>query len=422
MFPTTATLGTAARLALALAIAVAGALAATTSASAASPPIAIAPSGCALQCITKALVTTTASQATVEIETTVPAKVVVTARRLSSTGGLVAGPPDASVSGFLFLKSRTVYLRDLQPKTVYRIVVSATDTSGRTASQVGTFETRPVETTMEPPVGGYSSGVGCSQKCITKAVPLAVGPTAATFEVATNTPAKITVIVSRNGGIASIATSAYTKSFTHAASPLYSGTTYDLFIRATDANGHTEHHHFTFKTVERKARVTLWRVKVLDDGDSGRAKGELRFNYWFDKKFVSGTGFHKWSSGDSFYVKASGTTRPGLTRVIPVNGPNPKLDVRVHALECDGPVFMKNCVEEATPPGYVPAGGGDCGGDDCATAGGSFALSSLLAHGALPGNYGTSLPSGHDAYLVFETTQYHVKFRVYAYVDFFFDH
>ena len=55
-------------------------------------------------------------------------------------------------------------------------------------------------------------------------------------------------------------------------------------------------------------------------------------------------------------------------------------------------------------------------------AGGSFALSSLLAHGALPGNYGTSLPSGHDAYLVFETTQYHVKFRVYAYVDFFFDH
>jgi hypothetical protein len=230
------------------------------------------------------------------------------------------------------------------------------------------------------------------------------------------------VIVSRNGSIASIATSAYTKSFTHAASPLSPGTTYDLFLRATDANGHTEHHHFTFKTVERKARVTLWRIKVLDDGDSGSARGELAFGYWLDKKPAGATGFRKLSSGDSFYVTANGTTRPGLTRVIPANGPNPSLDIRVHAHECDGPVFMKNCVQEAQPAGWYPSGGGDCGGDDCATAGGPFAVSALLSHGALPGNFGTSLPSGHDAYLVFETTQYHVKLRVYAYVDFFFDH
>jgi hypothetical protein len=230
------------------------------------------------------------------------------------------------------------------------------------------------------------------------------------------------VIVSRNGSIASIATSAYTKSFTHAASPLSPGTTYDLFLRATDANGHTEHHHFTFKTVERKARVTLWRIKVLDDGDSGSARGELTFSYWLDKKPAGATGFRKLSSGDSFYVTANGTTRPGLTRVIPANGPNPSLDIRVHAQECDGPVFMKNCAQEALPADWVPAGGGDCGGDDCATAGGPFAVSALLSHGALPGNYGTSLPSGHDAYLVFETTQYHVKFRVYAYVDFFYEH
>jgi hypothetical protein len=423
MFPArTARVGIVTRIAATLVALVAGAFAAATSAAATSPPIAVAPSGCALQCITKALVTTTATLATVEIETRVPAKVVVTARRLSNTGGLVAGPPDASVPGFLFLKSRTVFLRELEPKTTYRIVVSATDTAGRTESRTGTFETRPVETTLEPPAGGYSSGVGCSQKCITKAVPVAVGPTAATFQIATNTSAKITVIVSRNGSIASIVTSAYTKSFTHAASPLYPGTTYDLFVRATDANGHTEHHHFTFKTVERKARVTLWKIKVLGDGDSGSVSGELAFNYWLDKKTAGGTGFHKRSSGDSFYVNAEGTTRPGLTRVIPVNGPNPQLDIRVHALECDGHVFMKNCAQEARPAGWVPSGGGDCGDDDCATAGGPFALNSLLAHGALPGNYGTSLPAGHDAYLVFETTQYHVKFRVYAYVDFFFDH
>jgi hypothetical protein len=315
-----------------------------------------------------------------------------------------------------------VYLRDLEPKTTYRITVSATDTSGRTSTRSGTFQTRAIETAIDPPVGGFTSGAGCSQKCITKAVPVAIGPTAAVFEVATNTQARITVIVSRNGSIASIATSAYTKRFSHTASPLSPGTKYDLFIRATDANAHTEHHHFTFKTVERKARVTLWKIKVIDDGDSGRARGELKFGYWLDKQVVGGTGFHKRSSGDSFHITDAGTSRPGLTRVLPFNGPSPQLDIRVHAQECDGPVFMKNCVVEAVPPGWYPSGGGDCSGDDCATAGGSFALSALLAHGALPGNYGTSLPSGHDAYLVFETTQYHVKFRVYAYVDFFFDY
>jgi hypothetical protein len=403
-----------------LAAAVAGALGVTHSASATTPPIYAVSGGCAIQCIEKALVSTTASTARVDIGTSVPTKVAVTARRVSSTGGLVAAPPDAAVSGMLFLKSRTVVLRDLQPKTAYRIVVSATDIAGRRASRTGSFETRPVETAMEPPVGGYSSGVGCSQKCITKAVPVAVGPTAALFEVATSTQAKITMIVSRGGSIASIATSPYATSFRHAASPLYPGTTYDLFIRATDANGHTEHHHFTFKTVERKVRVTLWKVKVIDDGDAGSVKGELSFSYWLDKKAVRWTGFHKRSSGDSFHITDSGTTRPGLTRVLPLNGPNPKLDIRVRAVECDGAVLMKNCVNEVMPPGWYPSGGGDCSGDDCATAGGSFALSALLAHGALPASYGTSLPSGHDAYLVFETTQHHVKFRVYAFVDFFY--
>ena len=357
--------------------------------------------------------------ATVEIGTTVPAKVVVTARRLSSTGSPVAGPPDASVSGSLFLSSRTVFLRDLQPKTVYWIGVAATDASGHIAVRSGTFETKPAQTTMEPAVGGLASNVGCSQKCITKAVPFAIGPTSAAFEIATSTPARITVIVSRNGQIASSVTSEYTTSFKHAAGFLYPGTTYDLFLRATDANGQTEHHHFTFKTVERHARVTLWRVKVINDGDKGSARGEMFFSYRIGGKHAGGDhGFHKRSSGDSFSVRDEGTTRPGLTRVVPVNGPNPKLDVRVYAQECDGHTFMSYCAVESTFGDGPSWGGGSCGDDDCASAGGAFGLSALLSQNALPVSYGSSLPAGHDAYLVFETTQYHVKFRVYAFVDF----
>ena len=49
----------------------------------------------------------------------------------------------------------------------------------------------------------------------------------------------------------------------------------------------------------------------------------------------------------------------------------------------------------------------------------AFDLPSLLdPKGALPGNYGTDLPAGHDGYLIWENTSYDLKFRVYATVDF----
>lgn len=113
-------------------------------------------------------------------------------------------------------------------------------------------------------------------------MPVQIGPTAALFEVKTSTPAKITVIASLagTGSIASIGTSRLTTSWRHAASPLTPGTKYDLQIRATDANGHTELRTFAFTTVERRAQVTFWKVQVIDDGDRGIAKGELSFSYY----------------------------------------------------------------------------------------------------------------------------------------------
>ena len=72
---------------------------------------------------------------------------------------------------------------------------------------------------------------------------------------------------------------------------------------------------------------------------------------------------------------------------------------------CD--VATKNCVSEVIDG--APSGGNGSG----ATAGGLFGLSALVPQAALPGNYGTTMPTGHDAYVVFETTQYGVKFRVF---------
>jgi hypothetical protein len=400
------------RLLLAFAAALVAALATTTQAAPASGPTEGAAGGCALQCIEKALVTTTPGSAKVEIVTSVPARVVVTVRRFA------AANPAGSATGPMLRTERTLFVHGLDAKTTYRITVAATDAAGQTTTRTGMFETRAVETAVEPAVGGLSAGLGCSAKCITKAVPVQIGPTAALFDIQTNTPAKITVITSLGGSIASIATSPLTTSYRHAASPLSPGTSYDLQVRATDADGRTELHQFAFKTVPRKAKVTFWKIHLIEDGDRGIDRGELNFSYWLGRAAIPGElGFHKRSSGDVFNVNARGTSRAGLTGEILANGSSPELDIRVRAEECDGHVNIKNCVQEVPDQGWYPTGGGANSG----TAGGAFKLSSLVAQNALPAGYGTQLPAGHDAYLVFATTSHGVKFRVYAYVDYVFD-
>jgi hypothetical protein len=410
------TTGRGARLRLALAAVIAAALCGPLSASAVEGPTGEgAAGGCALQCIEKALVTPTTSGASVEIVTSVRTRVVVTARALTNIGGLVAAQPDASFSTFLFRTERTVPLRGLEPATSYRITVSATDMSGRTNTRTGTFETRAVETAVDTPVGGFSAGLGCSAKCITKAVPVHVGPTAALFDVETNTPAKITMITSIGGSIASIATSpTLTTGYRHAASPLVPGTRYDLQVRATDADGRSEVHQFAFTTAPRKVAVTLWKVQLIDDGDKGKYdRGELKFDYWLGgKRLAWDKDWVKRNSGDVFPVRANGTSRQGLTATLLANGASPKLDIRVYAEECDGYINLDKCTEE-----LYPEDGPTGGNDHTATAGGGFGLKALVSRGALPGNYGTLLPAGHDAYLVFETTKYGIKFRVFGFAD-----
>ena len=395
-------------------------------AAAAGGPSLTAGTGCSVQCIRTAAVKPTASSAKVEIRTSVRTRVVLTARRLSVTGGLVAGPPDASASLQLLRKNRTVFLLGLKPKTSYRIFLSATDADGHTDSRSGTFKTRAVATNVQPGAGNLSSGLGCSVQCIQKAVPVAIGPTAAVFEFATDTPARMQLVVSRdaagNDVVSSSSSVGYVTTWTGGASALAPGTKYFLTIRATDSSGRTNLRSWSFQTDEQQVRVTLWKIKVIDDGDKGRARGEVQFTYWAGGQWVGGeSDFHKRRSGDVVTVHALGTTRPGLTIVLPANGDAPTIDLRVHGEECDGPALMSNCDAEAREPEWVPTGGGDnAGGDDFAVAGGLLPLSSLLTAGALPPNFGMSMPEGHDGYFAFETTQHHLKFRVYAYLDVFY--
>ena len=128
------------------------ALAAGT-ASADGGPIISAGTGCAVQCITKAVVTPTSTTATVELETTVPARLTVSITKQATgttTGGLTAQLTKTDHI-WAFARHPKASFDGLEPDTTYAIVVKATDLKQQTASQKGTFKTLPVKT--QGPVG-----------------------------------------------------------------------------------------------------------------------------------------------------------------------------------------------------------------------------------------------------------------------------
>jgi hypothetical protein len=183
------------------------------------------------------------------------------------------------------------------------------------------------------------------------------------------------------------------------------GRTYHVSVRATDREGRTSIRRGTFRTVSASVLVTIQKVKILDDGDRGIAKGELYFRFRADGEQRYSSGHHKLGSGAVFTPRMPGTSRPGILFRFSADG-DAKADVSVAVEECDGYVFMKNCVVELHPNGQW------------AKAGGTFDVSDLLSP-ALPGWYGTGIaePAGHDGYFVFGTTGGSVKFLVLATVD-----
>ena len=105
--------------------------------------------GCVVQCVKKAAVSTTASSAKVELETTV--LTVVTVWVAKQVTGNPPGTLAASQAKVVKLylptgTTRTASFDGLEPDTTYAIGVKATDVHGKSSTRTGTFKTLPVKT------------------------------------------------------------------------------------------------------------------------------------------------------------------------------------------------------------------------------------------------------------------------------------
>jgi hypothetical protein len=400
------------------AIAAALALAAGTARADDGPQI-TAGNGCAVQCVKQAIVTPTAGSAKVQVETTVTAYVTVSVKKQSSggsTGSLTTSQEQVAHVAVPGGHMRTVVFSGLEPDTVYAIAVKARDLQGQSSTRTGTFKTLPVKTNGIGGPNTIDSGAGCSVQCITTALFTQAPPNGsiANVDLKTATDAQIKIIVTREYSVVSEQTSpGFGRAWKTQVGGLLPGTNYGVVVRATDRQGRVAERHGSFRTVSATALVTIQKIKIVNDGDKGKAKGELFFRYFFAGKEWASNGFFKLRSGQVVSAKASGTSRPGVIHRFPANG-DATLQVGVSAEECDGVIF-KNCT--------VEAGGSDLWDSvhlsgQHTKVGGTFRLADILS-GSLPGWFGTGVaqPAGHDGYFIFGPANDYVKIQVLATVD-----
>ena len=370
-------------------------------------PVLTAGTGCAVACIQSAVVTPTASSASVEIRTTVPASVTVKVSKLDAQLGLATGPAPKDIVVAPFQTIRTVLVPGLEPKTTYRIVVSARDLQGRVQTRSGTFATREVKVAIDPAAGGLSAGLGCRADCIERGTLTsdAAVPGRARLELRSTVPATFQVTFAAQGASHQLVHSTGSRKTQHAATidGLLTGTTYAVSVKATDAAGQAFVEQGTYRTRSARALVTFHKVVILADGDKGANRGEISLGYYADGENVRYSGYARYGSGDTVVPKMPGTSRPGVWKSVSIDRQS-GLELFVGGVECDGSI-LSNCMTEAGSPwphvarttidlreAFVPTGG-------------------------LPPGYGTGLPAGHDAYAVFETGSGELRFRVYATVD-----
>jgi hypothetical protein len=304
--------------------------------------------------------------------------------------------------------TRTASFDGLEPDTDYAIGVKATDVHGKSSTRTGTFKTLPVKTNGLGGPDTLDSGAGCSVQCIEQALFTQAPPdgSVADADLKTAAEAQIRIVVTREYSVVSEQTSpGFVRAWKTKIGGLLPGTTYGVTVRATDREGRVAQRQGSFKTVPATALVTVQKIKIVNDGDKGKAKGELYFRYFFAGHERGNYGFRKLRSGQVIDAKLAGTSRPGVFYRFPANG-DATLDVHASAEECDGPVYMKNCKVEPELGGQYTY------------VGGKFRLADILA-GSLPGWYGTgvSQPAGHDGYFAFGPGSKYVKILVLATVD-----
>ena len=389
--------------------------------------------GCAVQCITKVSVHATAGTALIGLGTTVPADLTVSIRKQvpgTATDGLAA--PAWKVA-HLQHPDWIAYFSDLEPGRTYDIVVKATDLQGQSSTKQGTFTTRAVETSgLVHPVTTLGDGPSpCAARCITEARFWQTPPDGSVehADLRTSTSADIRLLVFSDPGRHDLVYDSHSGAVRFARSlkvtvgGLMSGTTYCVIVRATDLNGHIDEQRGSFHTVSATALVTIRKLEIVNDGDKGRNKGELDFQYWGGGAFqAESDGFHRYGSGDVISATPSGSSREGVSFDLPADG-DAKLDVGVLAEECDD--FLSSCnknwvsdncdivLVDPTAANLVPHDSG-C---DTAYIGGSFDLQDILHDTSLPPSYGTGVTEGHDGYFTFGPGERYVKILALATVD-----
>lgn len=400
-----------ARIAKAFAASVVAALALCAAATAGGPTIS-AGYGCAVACIESALVTPTASSASVEVKTSVPASVTVTAAPLDAELGLATGTAPKHISVAPFLTNRTVILSDLEPETTYRIVVSAKDLQGRVQTRSGTFTTRKVKVAVDLPDIGLSAGLGCKADCIEKGTLTSDPdvPGRARLELVSTVSAtfQVNLVVKTIAGDVLdqrvLATGARKTRYTATLDRMLTGTTYTVTAKAIDERGQAWVEQGTFRTRSATALVIFHKVEIIDDGDKGANRGEIALGFSADGQAVHSIGFKRYGSGDTVVPKMPGTSRPGVWKSVSIDRQE-GLDLFVGGDECDWQRLSK-CPHES--------GGNDYSARATTTV---DLRKAFVPDDGLQPWHGTGLPAGHDAYAVFETTDHSLKFRVYATVD-----
>jgi hypothetical protein len=377
-------------------------------------PVLSAGAGCSVACIESAIVTPTASSASAEIRTRVPASVTVETAELGVDLGLASGPAHGDVVVPPFRTVSTVLIPGLRPETTYRIVVHARDLQGHVQTRSGTFTTRAVKVAVDLPDVGLSAGLGCKADCLETGTLTSDEeiPGRARLELRATVPATFQVLlVARDteGRLLdqrALATGSRKTAFAATLDGLLTGTRYAVTAKAKDEAGHLHVEQGAFRTRSAEALVTVHAIRIIDDADKGGNAGEIDLDLVADGDLFWTMGFRRIDSGTTFAPRMPGTTRPGVWTTVGIDGKK-RVELVAGGTECDWQ-RISHCPRES----------GSVGIDWQAAATTQVDLrDAFVSDDTLPPNFGTGLPAGHDAYVVFETTEDSLKFRVYATVD-----